>query len=922
MKKLLPLLLLATSAFGQSAYYQNNAFTATFLSGTHVVTVIDGSSVEICTTVTGVCTKVPIFADQALTVPITNPVPIDSGGNFGFWVAPGSYSYWVLDQVGTPLIQQPFTTGGGSGSGGGMTQLTGDVTAAGSGSVATTLATVNSAPGSCGDATHVCQVTTNGKGLTTAQTAVAITPSSSGVASLNTIAGAVNLVAGANIAITPSGSNITIASTAPSTLSGQSANYLPKANTGTSSIGPSIISDDGTTATVHGGLAASNVTDAALSPGNCVQAAAGGLLGTSGTPCGAGTTQPSVVPSKAGSGTTYYVSSSTGSDLNAGTSAALPWKTISKVNGLTLVPGDRVLFYSGDVWHEQLTPPSSGSSSAQITFGWYGPCAPVVIGNGAVLNGCASRPVIDGSDTVSGWTVNGTYSTVYQAPYTSTAVKGFVDGFAGNSYQETPPLVLQTSIANVSANGGIFSDGTNVYVKLPDGSSPVNHVVEVTGSRAYGIELADKSYITVNGLEVVRTNQSGIHSKSVTDNSGGSMTAQYNVIQNSAIFDYGNLSANWYGDSGEAGVFATNLISTGSQTAIPGWVVQNTYVGEGTIPAATYSSGNVALLGMASPSVYSNKLSGSGAFGVSISPQYGEAAGIGGSITNNDITGFLGGGIRFVGVPNGTIAYNKIHDANGSGILIGSNGQASPASSGSNETIAFNDIYNLGVGAGFYNGIDCNGNAYGAVISGNRIRNVAHSDLTLELDPAYSGGPAGCYNATISGNVLDASTNTAVGGIASPLYVSSNSISGTIFVKNTLIANAALPNSPYGFTTAGNATTYWYPNAVLQQYPAFNVVENTAGNAATATALAATTAPVLSGCTGGSLTATSTNNTFHITGLTGTACVATFSAALRGVCTANAYNGTTAATVSVIPTTTTVSFGITAGTTDITAICF
>ena len=38
-----------------------------------------------------------------------------------------------------------------------------------------TLATVNTAPGQCGDATHVCQITTNGKGLTTAQAAVAIT---------------------------------------------------------------------------------------------------------------------------------------------------------------------------------------------------------------------------------------------------------------------------------------------------------------------------------------------------------------------------------------------------------------------------------------------------------------------------------------------------------------------------------------------------------------------------------------------------------------------------------------------------------------------------------------------------------------------------------------------------------------------------
>ena len=60
----------------------------------------------------------------------------------------------------------------------GINQLTGDATAGpGSGSQAITFATVNSGPGSCGDSTHVCQVTTNGKGLVTAQTAVSVAAS-------------------------------------------------------------------------------------------------------------------------------------------------------------------------------------------------------------------------------------------------------------------------------------------------------------------------------------------------------------------------------------------------------------------------------------------------------------------------------------------------------------------------------------------------------------------------------------------------------------------------------------------------------------------------------------------------------------------------------------------------------------------------
>lgn len=61
--------------------------------------------------------------------------------------------------------------------GSGINALTGDVTAGpGSGSQAATLATVNSGPGTCGDSTHVCALTTNGKGLVTNQTAVSVVP--------------------------------------------------------------------------------------------------------------------------------------------------------------------------------------------------------------------------------------------------------------------------------------------------------------------------------------------------------------------------------------------------------------------------------------------------------------------------------------------------------------------------------------------------------------------------------------------------------------------------------------------------------------------------------------------------------------------------------------------------------------------------
>lgn len=73
-----------------------------------------------------------------------------------------------------------------NGSGTGITALTGDGTAAGSGSVAFTLATVNSNVGTFGSASSVSQVTLNGKGLATAASSVPIQIAESQVTNLTT----------------------------------------------------------------------------------------------------------------------------------------------------------------------------------------------------------------------------------------------------------------------------------------------------------------------------------------------------------------------------------------------------------------------------------------------------------------------------------------------------------------------------------------------------------------------------------------------------------------------------------------------------------------------------------------------------------------------------------------------------------------
>jgi hypothetical protein len=75
---------------------------------------------------------------------------------------------------------------------------------------------------------------------------------------------------------------------------------------------------------------------------------------------------------QAADATTYYVSSQTGLDTNAGTSEQAPWKSLEKVNASRFLPGDRILLQAGSRWQSALTIPSSGTAAAPIGVDRYG----------------------------------------------------------------------------------------------------------------------------------------------------------------------------------------------------------------------------------------------------------------------------------------------------------------------------------------------------------------------------------------------------------------------------------------------------------------------------------------------------------------------------------------------------------------------
>ena len=96
----------------------------------------------------------------------------------------------------------------------------------------------------------------------------------------------------------------------------------------------------------------------------------------------AGTTVASMVPivpvnakESAATGTTYYVDSKGGNDSNDGTSESKAFKTLEKVNGLNLEPGDTVLLKKGSVFEDQalkFTKEDSGTAEAPVKVSTYG----------------------------------------------------------------------------------------------------------------------------------------------------------------------------------------------------------------------------------------------------------------------------------------------------------------------------------------------------------------------------------------------------------------------------------------------------------------------------------------------------------------------------------------------------------------------
>lgn len=173
---------------------------------------------------------------------------------------------------------------------------------------------------------------------------------------------------------------------------------------------------------------------------------------------------------------TYYVSSSSGNDANNGLSESTPFATVSKVNSLSLQPGDRVRFKCGDTWRaDPLYVTHSGVSGQPITFGTY-------------PDGCTDLPVLSGARPVYGWTL---YSgKVYVADLSAGANAGKFGYGVNQLFRGTARLPLGRWPNLDAADGGYASiDSQPAWNQIGDNQLPATNwsgaVVHIKGMRWY-----------------------------------------------------------------------------------------------------------------------------------------------------------------------------------------------------------------------------------------------------------------------------------------------------------------------------------------------------------------------------------------------------------------------------------------------------
>lgn len=238
--------------------------------------------------------------------------------------------------------------------------------------------------------------------------------------------------------------------------------------------------------------------------------------------------------------TNYYIDSIAGVDTNNGTSTGTPWKTLTKVNSITFLPGDNVLFKRGGSWTGNLHLLGNGSSTAPLVVDAYdsGP-APLIAGGG-------------GPQAIEIW--NKQYVTIQNLEITNDAAtagnrNGILIAFTTTAGVYSGIKILNNDIHNVRAHTDTSLNAQSnaaIFIRIQDNSvgARIDNLL-IQGNYLYDLRtggIFQKAPSYYNGHpefwatnEVIRDN--------IIDKTGSDgiviMGAMAPLIENNAAFECG-----------------------------------------------------------------------------------------------------------------------------------------------------------------------------------------------------------------------------------------------------------------------------------------------------------------------------------------------------------------------------------------------
>jgi parallel beta-helix repeat protein len=193
----------------------------------------------------------------------------------------------------------------------------------------------------------------------------------------------------------------------------------------------------------------------------------------------------------------YYISSTSGNDINDGQSPEKAWQHLWKIylksiSRDTFQPGDSILLKRGDQWDGQIRLQGNGTAEKPITVGAYGE---------------GPKPLIYGDNQGAVWQpVAG-----HEGTYTTDIGEGSIPGaifWGGKALKIVYPAgalsrngdmeMFLTSLQPATQAG---RSGNRLWVRMGDSKAP-NGTVRIF--RAAGVSVANSSYVQIENLDIQR----------------------------------------------------------------------------------------------------------------------------------------------------------------------------------------------------------------------------------------------------------------------------------------------------------------------------------------------------------------------------------------------------------------------------------